>query len=268
VPPAGIAAHGKRRADRLPIGGDDLRRDVARVARVARCGECDLGGERAVGARVDGGVFDRLDGRGLQPHRAENAAEHPVIAAALGGFGVGIGGYLGDIDLQQVVGRRAEFHERRDIVMETIKCALVGRAGEAAVHLHGGVGHHALEHEADAAALPGLGHGEAQAVETVFIGLGDGFLAVVVGAESLQFPIRRHGDGGLLARAAAAGDGEFPRHGVLRAVAREVELLGLDLCGGQRERRRAQETDDGGETTEWFGVKLHKGVIISCGRWK
>jgi len=27
--------------------------------------------------------------------------------------------------------------------METVKCALVGRAGEAAVHLHGCVGHHA-----------------------------------------------------------------------------------------------------------------------------
>jgi len=31
--------------------------------------ERDVGGERAVGARVDGGVFDRLDRRGLQPHR-------------------------------------------------------------------------------------------------------------------------------------------------------------------------------------------------------
>ena len=182
---------------------------------------------------------DRRGGRGLEPDGTIDAAKDPVVAAALGLLGLGVGGYLADVDFEEVLA--VEFHEWGDVVAELGEAALVDRSGGGAVHGHGRVGHGTVKHQADTPVLPRCGDGEAYAIAAVLIRLVR-FLPVVVAAETLQFPLRRHGNCRRFARAASAGHGELPRHGIRRTVTGEILALGL-LGAHDRQRGRGQQDE-------------------------
>ena len=191
--PTGAAGGNFRRewcAERFLVGVEDLGLErlgheggALRPDSVAQRAECDVGCECTVGSRVDGDVVDGLGRHGFEPDGTVNAAEHPVIPATLGAFGFGVGGNLAHFDVEHVVA--VELDEAGDIIAKLREAALMDGAGGAVVHFDRGVGHHPVETEADAAALPGGGHGEAHAIETAFIAFFDLHLTIIVGAEAL-----------------------------------------------------------------------------------
>ena len=68
--------------------------------------------------------------------------------------------------------------------------------------------------------------------------------AVVVGAEALLFPARRHGDGGPGPAVASAGAVEVPRLGIVAATTRQIEVFSFRGAraqnGGQQQRNQGE----------------------------
>ena len=228
----------ERSADRGAVQLAQLTRDPARGGEP---GEEDVGGEGAVGPRVDG---DPVDPRGrdrLEIDRAEQAAEVPEVAAPLGVVDRRVRRLLADRDLEQV--GLAEPHQCGDVVAEPVEAALVPRAGRDAVDPHLGVGHRGLEDQEHPAARPGGRGREAVAVAALL--LRHQRAAVVVGAESVQLPVRRGRDRAPHPAAAAAGHLEVPVDGVVGVGAGEVHRLGHragERRAGHGEAERGQPT--------------------------
>ena len=127
-----------------------------------RAVDVDLGAEGAGVACVDRDVGDVLHRRGLEPHRAEDAAEQPEITLAFGAVDRGIGGELPHRDLEQVV--VAGLHQIGDVVAELVEAAAMRRSGTASIDADVGIGHRRADDDGDAPAAPFGGDAEAVAI--------------------------------------------------------------------------------------------------------
>jgi hypothetical protein len=189
--------------------------------------ELGADGELARVPRIDRQPLDVLGGARLQPHRPVDAAEQPVVGAALRQVDGLVRGELADGHLQQVL--FAEPQQGRDRVAELVEPALVHRAGRLAVDEHLGVGHGRAEHDVHRAATPGLRHNETVPVPAGVVGRFRAALPVApvaVGAEALHLPVGRHGDLRPHAGLPAATDLEIPGHGVVGPGAAEQQFFG------------------------------------------
>lgn len=97
------------------------------------------------------------------------------------------------------------------------------------------------EHQAPRMSLPRARHGEAHAVQAA-LGLVRR-AALIVSAEAVLFPVRRHRDGAPYAGPTSCGNREFPWQGVFRSMAGQVLTLGL----GCRLNQQARKKDEGGD---------------------
>ena len=186
---------------------------------------------RAVLSRVDGMTGDVLGSGGRQIDRAVDTAEIPPVRVALGVVDGGVVRFLQDLHLQGV--GAAEAQQGGDVIGEAVEAALVGRTSGLAVDAYMRVGHHAFKDDADLAAAPGGRDLESVAVFPEFVqGLaaGTGRAAVIVFAESLQFPLGRDLDGRPAAAVHPVRAAELPGAGIIGSCAGEVERTGL-LCG-------------------------------------
>ena len=161
--------------------------------------EQDVGVERPVGLGVNRRAFD-VDGRFAHyEHRAEYAAEVPIVGAAFGEVDAFVGAFLADGDFEHVL-LVAEEHTVGHVIREAVERSLVQRTGLALVDHHLGVSHRAFKHEVDVMVGPFGGQGELVLVHTFLVGdavrkwFAVELHAVLVSAEALQLPARRHSD--------------------------------------------------------------------------
>ena len=207
-----------------------------------------IGVECAVGLGVDGCALN-VEGRfAHDEHRAEYAAEVPVVGTAFGKVHTCILALFADRHLQQVF-LVAEEHTVGHVEGETVEGSLMHGTCLALVDLHFGVGHRTLEHQVDVMVFPFLGQGELIFVHALLIGdaVGEGFAielhAILVGAEALQFPARGNADFCPFTRIVAAGALEIPLYHVVAASTAQILAAGVNivLCQHSCHGRKCQK---------------------------
>ena len=155
--------------------------------------------ERTVSPGVQSRALDVYCRFAHNEHRAEDAAEVPIVGTALGKVDALVGAFLADCYLEQVF-LVAEEHAVGYVIGEAVERSLVHRAGLALVDHNLGVGHRALKHEVDVVVGPLGRQRELILVHAFLVGyavwerLAVKLHAVLVSAEALKFPARRYAD--------------------------------------------------------------------------
>ena len=196
-----------------------------------------IGVECAVGLGVNGCALD-VDGRFADDeHRAEDAAEVPVVGTALGKIHTGVGALLAHSNFKQVF-LFAEEHAVAHVVGDAIECSLVHRAGLTLVYLHLSVGHRGFENELDVMVCPFFGQGELILIHAFLIGNAVGkslsieLHAILIVAEALKLPARGDTNLGPLARVVTTGAEEVPLHHVVASASAQILALRVDAALG------------------------------------
>ncbi len=186
-----------------------------------------IGIKLAVGSGVDSRALD-VEGRlAYDENGAEDAAEVPVVGAPLGEVHAGIFALLAHGNLQQIL-LVAEEHAVGNVIRDTIEGAHVFRARLALVYLHLGVGHRSLENEFDMMVSPFLRQCELIFIHAFLVGNAVGeclaveFHAILVSAESLQFPARRHSDFSPFPGVVSTRAEEVPLHHIVASVSAQI----------------------------------------------
>ena len=155
--------------------------------------------ERTVSPGIDGRTLNVYCRFAHNEHRAEDAAEVPIVGTALGKVDALVGAFLADCYLEQVF-LVAEEHAVGYVIGEAVERSLVHRACLALVDHNLGVGHRALKHEVDVVVGP-LGRQRELILVHAFLvcnAVWERFAvklhAVLVSAEALKFPARRYAD--------------------------------------------------------------------------
>ena len=187
--------------------------------------------------RIDGDPVDVRPRQGLQVNRSVDAAENPIVGLSLGPVDVLVGRFLGDIGLQHVVSPIIQ--QGGHVIPEPVEPALVHGSGAPAVDADLGVRHRSLEDEIDGLVLPSRRDAEVVTVQPVLRRMRT-VVPVVVGAESLQFPLGRDLDGRPPVPVHSARAEKLPGDGMFRIPPRQIADLGL-LPGAGESRQEEQQ---------------------------
>ena len=181
-------------------------------------------------------MFDAALRKRLKPHRPEDPTKSPVVTAVFCLVSLAVGTVFRHLDLQQILRPLLLFQKIGDLVFELVKRADVGGPGDLSIHLHRGIGHHAIENQLDPASRPTVRNVEFMAVKTQLGRLAAISIGII--AETVEFPIRGHGDGGGFTRAPAAVDPKIPRHRIFGSVTGKILNLRLRVFRLQPERQQ------------------------------
>ena len=169
-----------------------------------------------------------------------DAAEVPVVGAALGQIHLRRTALLGNFHLQTVLLITKE-NAVAHVKLERREAALMQSGTSfSAVNGHTGIGENGLEGEQNLPAFPFLRQRELIFIESLLVGnaLGRGLAveahAILVSAKTLQFPTRRHTDLCPFAAVAPVGTLEIPLHHIVTAPAAQVLAVCLRIIGHYR----------------------------------
>src|SRR4051794_9340527 len=190
--------------------------------------------EVTVSACIDGCPLDMLLRSCLEPYGPINPAEGPIIAASFSTIHAVVGRLLAHIDFDLV--RRAHMHELGNVVLESIKPALMRRPSHLTIHFHRGVRHHPFEHDPNLHSVPISRHIELPSIgatlvrnERIIVSFVARLSSVVVSTKALLLPARGHDDLCPLPRTTPAIESEIPEHGLLTRFAHAAQRLHLSL---------------------------------------
>ena len=162
-----------------------------------------------------------------------DATEVPVVGPALSQIHLRVGTLFRHLYFQTVL-LAAEEDTVRHIDGVTGEASLIEPvAGLPAVDGHIGIGEDGLKHQLYLPAFPCLGQRKRCLVQSFLVGnaLWGGFPieshTILIGAETLQFPARRHTDLRPFPAVAPVGALEIPLHHIVTAVTAQILAVGL-----------------------------------------
>ena len=171
-------------------------------------------------------------GSGLQVYRPEDASKNPVIGPPLGLIHRFVGRVFGHGHFQQVF--PAVPYQLAYVKREAVKGALVDRPCRFAIDFHFRVGHRSFKYDVHRFTFPVGWHLKPVTVKSLLLAADFVLVvAIVVVAETMEFPARRHRNGCPGARLPTVGAHKFPVDGIVNAGARQVAYLCLLRTGNQ-----------------------------------